>query len=87
MKKWEEIIELDVQDPEDMMEFSSEDLTWTEVWGDQMAIIPYYRLEDFINGEQSRKSAPTQFVVRTRRSKKMEDIKETNFGTYIEYAM
>jgi hypothetical protein len=33
MKKWEEIIELDVQDPEDMMEFSSKDLTWTEVWG------------------------------------------------------
>jgi hypothetical protein len=63
MKKWEEIIELDVQDPEDMMEFSSEDLIWTEVWGDQVAIIPYYRLEDFINGEQSRKSAPTQFVV------------------------
>jgi hypothetical protein len=87
MKKWEEIIELDVQDLEDMIEFSSEDLTWTEVWGDQMAIIPYYRLEDFINGEQSRESAPTQFVVRTRRSKKMEDIKETNFGTYIEYAM
>ena len=63
MKKWEEIIELDVQDPEDMMEFSSEDLTWTEVWGDQVAIILYYRLEDFINGEQSRESAPTQFVV------------------------
>jgi hypothetical protein len=63
MKKWEEIIELDVQDPEDMMKFSSEDLTWTEVWGDQVAIIPYYRLEDFINGELSRESAPTQFVV------------------------
>ena len=87
MKKWEGIIELDVQDPEYMMEFSSEDLTLTEVWGNQMTIIPYYKLEEFINGEQSSESAPTQFVVRTRRSKKMEDIKETNFGTYIEYAM
>jgi len=55
--------------------------------GDQVTIILYYRLEDLINGEKSRESAPTQFVVRTRWSKKIEDIKETNFGTYIEYSM
>ena len=41
MAKWETINELDVEDPEDMMEFSAEDLTWTDVWGDQVAVIPY----------------------------------------------
>jgi len=29
MKKWEMINELEVQDPEEMMEFSAKDLTWT----------------------------------------------------------
>ena len=44
MGKWEEINELEVEDPEDMVEFSVEDLTWTKIWGDQVAIIPYCRL-------------------------------------------
>ena len=87
MAKWETINELDVKDLEDMMEFSVENLTWTNVWGDQVAVIPYCRLEDFISGEQSREGAPTKFVVKTRRGIKQEDIKETNFGTYLEYDM
>ena len=87
MTKWESINELDVEDQEDMMEFSAEDLTWTDVWGDQVVVIPYCRLEDFISGEQSREGAPTQFVVKTRRSIKEEGIREANFGTYLEYAM
>ena len=78
---------MDVKDPEYMMEFSAEDLTWTNVWGDQVAVIPYCWLEDFISGEQSREGAPTQFVVKTRRRIKDEDIREANFGTYLEYAM
>ena len=68
MAKCEAINELDVEDPEDMMEFSAEDLTWIDVWGDQVTVIPYCQLEDFISGEQSREGAPTQFVVKTRRS-------------------
>ena len=87
MAKWETINELDVEDPENMMEFSAEDLTWTNVWGDQVAVIPYCRLEEFISEEQSREGAPTQFVVKTRRSIKEEDIREVNFGTCLEYFM
>ena len=45
MGKWEEINELEVEDPEDMVEFFSKDLSWTEIWGDHVAIIPYYRLQ------------------------------------------
>ena len=52
MGKWETINELEVQDPEELMEFSAEELTWTKVWGDQVTIIPYCRLEDFISGDQ-----------------------------------
>ena len=87
MGKWETINELEVQDPEELMEFSAEELTWTEVWGDQVTIIPYCRLEDFISGEQLNEGAPTQFIVNSRRSKKVEDIKKTYFGTYLEYTM
>ena len=87
MGKWETINELEVQDPKELMEFSAKELTWTEVWGDQVAIIPYCRLEDFIIGEQLNEGAPTQFIVKSRRSKKVEDIKKTYFGTYLEYTM
>ena len=59
MGKWEEINKLEVEDPEDMVEFSAEDLTWMEIWGDQVAIIPYCKLQDFIKGEQVRESSPT----------------------------
>ena len=69
------------------MEFLAEDLTRTDFWGEQVVVSPYCWLEDFISGEQSRAGAPTQFVVKTRRSIKEEDIKEANFGTYLEYAM
>ena len=87
MGKWEEINELEVEDPEDMVEFFVEDLTWTEIWGDQVAIIPYCRLQDFIRGEQVREPTPTQFVVHTRRTRKLEEIKKIHFDTYLEYTM
>ena len=87
MKKWDLINELEVEDPEGMTEFSVEDLTWNEIQGDQVAIIPYCRLEDFISGEEMRESAPTQFVAKTRRSKDVNDIKMTNSSTYLEYVL
>lgn len=66
MKKWDLINELEVEDLEGMTKFSVEYLTWTEVAGDQVAIIPYCQLEDFISGEKLRESKPTQFVAKTR---------------------
>jgi len=52
MGKWDEIMELDTKYPKYMIEFSAKDLTWTEIEGDQIVIIPYSRLEDIINVEQ-----------------------------------
>jgi len=66
MGKWEDIMELDTEDPEDMIEFSAKDLTWTKSGGDQVVIIPYSPLKGFINGEQSNEDATTQFVVNTK---------------------
>ena len=87
MEKWEDIMEFDTEDPEDMIEFSAKDLTWIEIGGDQVSIIPYSRLEDFINGEQSDEDAPTQFVVNTKRSKEVDGIACTRINTYLEYVM
>lgn len=87
MKKWERINELEVEDPKDMIEFSAEDLTWTEINGNQVAIIPYCRLDDFIRGEESSERAPTQFLLASQQSKKAEDIRQTYFSTYLEYIM
>ena len=87
MGKWEDIMELDTEDPEDMIEFSAKDLTWTKIGGDQVDIIPYSRLEDFINGEQSDEDAPTQFVVNRKRSKEVDGIACARINTYLEYVM
>jgi hypothetical protein len=87
MGKWEDIMELDTEDPEDMIEFLAKDLTWTEIGGDQVSIIPYRRLEDFINGKQSDEDAPTEFVVNTKRSKEVDGIACTRINTYLKYVM
>lgn len=87
MRKWEEISELKVQYPKVMIQFSAKDLTWKNVKGSKVAIIPYSRLNDFISGEQSIEDAPTQFVVKTRRVKEVEEIKHARVDTYLEYAI
>ena len=87
MNKWGRINELEVEDPEDMIQFSAEDLTWTEIEGDQVAVIPYCRLDDFISGEESNESAPTQFLLKYHRSQKIEDIKHTYYSTYLKYVV
>ena len=87
MTKRERINELEVEDLEDMIQFSAEDLTWTEIEGDQVAVIPYCRLDDFISGEESNESAPTRFLLKTHRSRGIEDITHTNYSTYLEYSV
>lgn len=87
MRKWEKISELKVQHPEVLIEFSAKDLSWKDVKGNKVAIIPYSRLSDFISGEKSIEDAPTQFVVKTRRVKQEEEIKHARVDTYLEYAI
>ena len=87
MTKWERINRLEVEYLDDMIELSREDLTWTEIDGDQVAVIPYCRLDDFISGEDSNESEPTQFLLQNHRSKKIEDIKHINYSTYLEWVV
>lgn len=85
--KWEEILELEVQDLQNMKKFSAKDLTWTQVFGDQVAVIPYSRFADFIRGEQSIQNAPTHFVVNQERVRQEEEITHSRIDTYLEYAV
>lgn len=78
---------MEVEDPEYMILFLAKDLTWIEIDGDQVLVIPYCRLDDFISGEESNESAPTQFLLKSHQSQKIEDIKHTYFSTYLEYVV
>ena len=55
--------------------------------GDQVAVIPYFILQKFIKGEQARETAPTQFVVHTRQTRKVEETEKIQFERYLDYAM
>ena len=83
MTKWERINELEVQGLENMVEFSTEGLTWTKVNRDQVAITPYCQLDDFIRGEESSECAPTQFILQSLQSNKVEDIKHIFLNIYV----
>jgi len=80
-------MELETKEPKYMIDFLAKDLTWRQIGGDQVTIIPYNWLEDFVNRGKSNEVAPTLFVVNTIRSKEEEDIVHAFIETYIEYAM
>lgn len=87
MGKWDEIMDFETENLEDMIEFSTKYLTGNETEGAQIVIIPYIWLDNFINGEKSYEDAPTKFVVSTNQSKKVEDVICARINTYIEYSM
>ena len=65
--KWEAIMDLEVQDIKGMITFSSKDLVWTEIYRENMsidhvALIPSNRVLDFIKGEETKPSAPCNFL-------------------------
>ena len=67
--KWEVIMDLEVQDINDMITFSSKDLAWTEIYRenmsiDRVALIPSHRVSDFTKGEETNLGAPCTFVRR-----------------------
>ena len=66
--KWKIIMDLDVQDPKDMLTFSSKDLTWTEIYRhdsplfDRVALIPSHKVSEFVKGEETNANAPCTFL-------------------------
>jgi len=67
--KWNNIMDLEVQDLKDMTIFSSKDLVWTEIHRknksiDRVALVPSHRVHDFIKGEETNPIAPCTFMRR-----------------------
>lgn len=86
----EAITNLPVQDPSEQ-DFSSVDLNWskfgTSEHHDDVAIIPYARVDTFIVGECSRVECPTQFHIERGRNRQKGSLKEYKSDEYLEYRM
>ncbi|KAH7671685.1 Zinc finger SWIM-type protein [Dioscorea alata] len=84
------IDDIPVQDPADE-EFSAADLTWTKVGNehhvDDVALIPYGRVNDFINGECSIAECPTRFHIEKGRKRERGSLKEYKSDEYLMYRL
>uniref|UniRef100_A0A2P2L3T4 RRM domain-containing protein n=1 Tax=Rhizophora mucronata TaxID=61149 RepID=A0A2P2L3T4_RHIMU len=86
----ESIFDIPVQDPPGE-EFSSADLTWTKFGTaerhDDVAIIPYERVDTFIIGECSNVECPTRFHIERGRKRSMDSLQEYKSDEYLEYKL
>lgn len=83
--------DIPVQDPlaED---FSASDLTWTKYESfenhvDDAALIPYDRVDAFINGECSNAEHPTRFHIERGRKREKGSLKEYKSDEYLLYRL
>ncbi|MBA0762244.1 hypothetical protein Gotri_024782 [Gossypium trilobum] len=83
------ILDIPVQDPQ--AEFSSADLTWkkfgTVEHQDDVALIPYTRVNDFIIGECCNVECPTRFHIERGRKRSKGSVKEYKNDDYLEYKL
>ncbi|KAJ8769214.1 hypothetical protein K2173_000989 [Erythroxylum novogranatense] len=86
----ESLGDVPVQDPP-LEEFSSADLTWTKFgtaeYHDDIAIIPYERVDTFIIGECSNVECPTRFHIERGRKRSFGSLKEYKDDDYLEYKL
>ncbi|KMT13779.1 hypothetical protein BVRB_4g081540 [Beta vulgaris subsp. vulgaris] len=86
----ESIDDLSLQDPPEA-EFSSADLKWTKFGTaehhDDVAKIPYDRVDDFIIGECSNVEFPTRFHIERGRKRRRGSLKEYKSDDYLEYKL
>jgi len=91
MARWDDILTLPVQEPS-TIQFSSSDLNWFKVEGwrqnvDDVALIPFTRVEDFVKGESSSVECPTRFRVEARRKKAEGSSYKPRVDGYLEYIL
>ncbi|XP_050207381.1 uncharacterized protein LOC126656803 [Mercurialis annua] len=91
MPRMEDILNIPVQDPP-YAEFSAENIKWVEVdggrqGGDDIALIPYSRVEDFVKGESSNAECPASFRVESRRKRSEGSISRPRVDGYLEYTL
>ncbi|KAI4378810.1 hypothetical protein MLD38_016239 [Melastoma candidum] len=84
------INDIPVQDPPGE-EFSSTDLFWTKFGTsehqDEVALIPYARVDAFIIGECTNVECPTRFHIERGRRRSKGSLKEYKDDEYLEYKM
>lgn len=84
----ESIHNLPLQNPEEEY-FSSADLNWTKFGNlehsDDVALIPYARVDSFIVGECDNAECPTRFHIERGRKRKKGSLKEYKDDEYLEY--
>jgi len=84
----ESVRNIPLQDPSEE-EFSAADLTWTKFGSaehyDEVALIPYDRVDAFIIGECSNVLCPTRFHIERGRKRTIGTLKEYKDDEYLEY--
>lgn len=87
----EDILSLPVQDPP-FAEFSAAHLKWVKVeggrlGGDDIALIPYARVDNFVKGESSNAECPASFRIESSRKRSEGSISKPRVDGYLEYTM
>ncbi|XP_048436370.1 uncharacterized protein LOC103965988 [Pyrus x bretschneideri] len=91
MARMEDILNLPVQDPP-CAEFSATHIKWVKVeggrqGGDDIALIPFARVGDFVKGESSNAECPASFRVESRRKRPEGSISKPRVDGYLEYTL
>ncbi|XWS73043.1 hypothetical protein CRYUN_Cryun02cG0091900 [Craigia yunnanensis] len=91
MPRMEDILNLPVQDPP-CTEFSAAHITWVKVeggrqGGDDIALIPFARVDDFVKGESSNAECPASFRIESRRKRSEGSISKPRVDGYLEYTL
>uniref|UniRef100_A0A7N0VJI9 SWIM-type domain-containing protein n=1 Tax=Kalanchoe fedtschenkoi TaxID=63787 RepID=A0A7N0VJI9_KALFE len=91
MARMEDILSLPVQDPP-CEEFSAAHLKWVKVGGgrlggDDIALIPFARVGDFVKGESGNAACPANFRVESRRKRAEGSVRKPRVDGYLEYTL
>ncbi|CAA6668854.1 unnamed protein product [Spirodela intermedia] len=91
MEVKDSIVSIPVQDPPDDV-FSAADLTWTKFGStehnvEDIALIPYARVDAFIAGESSNVECPTRFHIERGRKRSRGSLKECKSDDYLLYRL
>ncbi|BBN68773.1 SWIM zinc finger family protein [Prunus dulcis] len=89
--RMEDILNLPVQDPP-CAEFSAAHIKWVKVeggrqGGDDIALIPFARVGDFVKGESSNAECPASFRIESRRRRPEGSISKPRVDGYLEYTL
>lgn len=91
MPRMEDILNLPVQDPPSA-EFSAAQLNWVKVdggrqGGDDIALIPFSRVGDFVRGESTNVECPASFRIESRRKRAEGSLSRPRVDGYLEYTI